>query len=203
MKTPLRLTLIAIFAVAASTIMVTASSKKTYFGAATPPNLGIEIALAKPFYIPAATGGKSIKVMVRVPLSADAEASEAVSAIKLEPKMDGDKVRVEVFALVGPTTNIKLCSDWDALKSTLVDTYVAGVDEEVTLTKLRKFGVSMASDPLTFRVVPSRTLSPLPQAQGTGGCGCGSCGSLICSRMQDTAWDAVNVETYAAPDRDR
>lgn len=177
MKVHLRVALLTALIVSVS-LSVASYSTKSHV--ATPaPALGIEIALAKPFYVPAATDNKLMQVVVRVP-STETTSPEAVSAVKLEPRMDGDKVRVDVFALVGPTTNIKTCKDWDALKSTRVATYVAAVDEEVSLTKLQEFGISMATDPLTFRVVPKRTLSPVPQTQTEGGCGCGSCGGLIC-----------------------
>lgn len=142
--------------------------------------LGIEIALAKPFYILA---GKTTMVIIRVPTPDASSQGEAVSAIKLEPRMDGNKVKVNVFTLVGEADkNIKTCRDWDALKSNFVGSYVAGVDEEVSLVKLKDLGVRMGSDPLTFRVVPRRVLSPLPPQHEPlgGGCDCGSCGGLIC-----------------------
>lgn len=144
--------------------------------------LGIEIALAKPFYIPA---GKTTMVVIRVPAPDTSSPEEAVAAIKLEPRMDGNAVKVNVFTLVGDADkNIKTCRDWDTLKSNFVGSYVAGVDEEVSLVKLRDLGVRMGNDPLTFRVVPRRTLSPVPPQHdpvgGGGGCDCGSCGGLIC-----------------------
>lgn len=177
MRIPFRILLISAVTIAVSFVIVTAYSTRSD-RPKPESSLGIEIALVKPFYVPAARDGKSLKVVVRVPATS-VNSADAVSAIKLEPRMDGDKVKVAVYALVGSTANIKKCSDWDALKSTLVDTYIAGVDEEVVLTKLRDFGVSMATNPLTFRVVPTRTLSPVPDGSG-GGCGCGSCGGLIC-----------------------
>ena len=177
MRIPFRVLLTLAVTIAVSFIIVTAYSRRSDAPKPESP-LGIEIALAKPFYVPAARDGKSLRVVVRVP-AASISSPDAVSAIKLEPRMDGDKVKVTVFALVGSTANIKKCSDWDALKSTLVDTYVAGVDEEVALSKLRDFGVSMATNPLTFRVVPTHTLSPVPEGSGDS-CGCGSCGTLIC-----------------------
>lgn len=139
--------------------------------------LAIEIALAKPFYVPAATGSRITKVVIRVPLSDDRN-PEAVSAIKLEPKMEGDKVRVNVYALVGPTTGIITCKGWDALKSTTIGSYVAGVDEDVALTKLADFGIRMGDRPLIYRVVPKRILSPVPD--NSEGCECGACAGLIC-----------------------
>lgn len=180
MRISKRTILIAIGALLVSLLVVAAYARKPRRVMAPP--LGIEIALSKPFYVPAAAGGKTTMIVIRVPVADGAsQGQDAISAIKLEPKMEGDKVKVSVFALIGEANNIKTCRDWDALKSTPVGTYVAGLDEEVSLVKLRDFGVSMGNDPLTFRVVPRRILSPLPQDQGKeGGCDCASCGGLIC-----------------------
>lgn len=146
-----------------------------------PPQLplAIEIALSKPFYVPAARGDRVTKVVIRVPLTDDRNPA-GVSAIKLEPKMEGaDKVRVDVYALSGPTSGIITCKGWDALKSMTIGSYVAGVDEDVALTKLAEFGIRMGDRPLTFRVVPKRILSPVPNPE-LEACECGSCAGLIC-----------------------
>jgi len=171
---------IAIAAVLFSLLIAAAHARESGQLKAVP--LGIEIALKKPFYVPAAMGDKTTMIVIRVPVADGAsQGQDAVSAIKLEPKMEGDKVTVNVSALIGEANHIKRCSDWDALKSVPVGIYIAGLDEEVSLVKLRDFGVSMGSDPLTFRVVPKRTLSPLPQGMASdGGCECGSCDGLIC-----------------------
>lgn len=145
---------------------------------ATSAPLGIEIALAKPFYVPA---GKTTMVVIRVPDVDSSSSSDVISAIKLEPRMDGSKVKVNVFALVGEADmKITDCKDWNALRSIPIGVYVAGVDEEISLVKLSDLGVRFGNDPLTFRVVPRRTLSPLPPQDPVGGCGCASCGGLIC-----------------------
>lgn len=165
-----------------SSLFLVAHAKR----ASSPPTaLGIEIALAKPFYVPAATGGKVTTVVIRVPLADGADPQKEISAIKLEPKMDKGKVSVEVFALRGNANNIKTCREWDSLQATVVGTYVASLDEEISLTKLREYGVNLGTDPLTFRVVAKRTLSPLPPQSDygsleSGRCGCASCGGLIC-----------------------
>jgi hypothetical protein len=144
--------------------------------------LGIEIALKKPFYVPAANAGKTTKIVIRVPISDGAnESVDTVSAIRLEPKMEGDKVRVTVFALMGEPDDVRTCQDWDGLKSAPVGSYLVGLDEEVSLVKLRDLGVNMGNDPLTFRVVPKRVLSPTPQFETLGGdCECASCGHTVC-----------------------
>jgi hypothetical protein len=43
--------------------------------------------------------------------------------------MEGDKVRVDVYALSGPTADIITCKGWDALKSTTIGRYVAGLGD--------------------------------------------------------------------------
>jgi hypothetical protein len=141
--------------------------------------LAIEIALSKPFYVPAATGTRVTKVVIRVPL-VDDKNPDSVSAVKLEPKMEGDRVRVDVYALSGPTAGIITCKGWDALKTTKIESYIARLDEEVALTKLVDLGIRMGDQPLTFRVVPKRILSPVPDNSQLEGCECGSCAGLIC-----------------------
>lgn len=152
------------------------------FGESKPVPLAIEIALSKPFYVPAATADKNTKIVIRVPISYGSDdGAGPVSAIRLEPKMEGDKVRVTVYALVGEPDDIRTCRDWDGLKSMPVGAYLAGLNDEVSLVKLRDLGVSMGNDPLTFRVVPKRALSPLPQDVIMGGdCECATCGGTIC-----------------------
>jgi hypothetical protein len=171
---------IAISAVLVS-LLISAYAKQT--GQVKSPPLGIEIALDKAFYVPAAASGKVTSVVIRVPVTeGNSQQQDSVSAIKLEPKMENDKVRVDVYALIGDTDNIINCRDWKNLKAISVGTYVAGLDEDVSLLKLRDYGVRLGGkDPLTFRVVPKRTLSPLPAPDGgSGSCDCASCGGLIC-----------------------
>lgn len=160
-----------------SLLLVVAYAKETKELKSMP--LGIEIALTKPFYVPA---GKTTKIVIRVPFSDESsQGQNEVSAIRLEPRMEGDKVSVAVYALVGEPDDIRTCRDWDSLKAIPVGSYLVGLDDEVPLVKLREFGVKMGPDPLTFRVVPKRTLSPVPQ-HGTiaGDCECATCGGTIC-----------------------
>jgi hypothetical protein len=143
--------------------------------------LAIEFAMAKPFYVPASSASEKAKyIVIRVPTEKQTERQNAVTAIRLEPKMEGDKVRVTIYALRGDANNIITCKDWDALKANLVGTYLAGLDETVQLIKLKDYGVGVGDEPLTFRVVPRKALSPLPQDLLVEGCGCASCGGLIC-----------------------
>jgi hypothetical protein len=165
--------------------------------------LGIEIALTKPFYVPAATSDRVTSMFIKVPnAEANAQRSDSVTSIRLDPVMENDKVKVTVYALVGKIGDITTCRNWNSLKAITVATYVAGVDEEVAMSKLLDYGVGVDNKPLTFRVVPKRVLSPLPvpvdgdspqcecaSCQGLiccpnpGAClNCGSCGSVCCSR---------------------
>src|SRR5687768_5218212 len=110
MRTPLKISLIAALGISVCVAIVAVAANSVSNAA---ESLAIEIQLAKPFYVPAARPGKSVRVVIRVPVEPNASA-DAVTAVKLEPRMDGDKVRVSVFALVGSTNNIKTCSEWDA-----------------------------------------------------------------------------------------
>lgn len=124
--------------------------------------LAIEFALSKLFYIPASSvSEKANYIVITVPTEKQTERSNAVSAIRLEPRMEGDKVRVTVYALRGDVNKIITCKDWDALKSNMVGTYLVGLDETVQLIKLKDYGVVVGDHPISFRVVPRNSLSTL------------------------------------------
>lgn len=139
--------------------------------------LGIEIALKKPFYVPA---GNTTKIIIRVP-STDgvSQGGEQISAIRLEPRMEGKQLRVTVSALLGEPDDVRSCRDFDGLKAKPVASYLANLGDEVSLVELRDFGVSFGPEPLTFNVVSKRVLSPVPDL-ASGGCECGSCDSTNC-----------------------
>lgn len=142
------------------------------------PALGIEIALAKPFYIPAATSNRRMSAVVRTPVAKEYSGGE-ITAIRLAPVMEGDKVKVTVYALLGDADDIKnitSCKDWDSLQAIKVGTYTAGLDEEVSVSKLRDYGISFETGDLKFHVVPRKVF---PQ-NGGGECGCAGCGTLQC-----------------------
>jgi hypothetical protein len=133
----------------------------------------------------AATSPKTISAIIKVPPVTVKEAKGAsknsVSAIRLEPKLENDKVRVTVYAIYGDIEGITNCVDMDALKKVKVDTYLARVDEEVFVKKLRKFNVKMEKDPFTFRVVSKSIFAPMPsEPGGAGGCGCMKCNRVNC-----------------------
>jgi hypothetical protein len=144
--------------------------------------LANEFAMSKPFYVPAAAASERAQyVVIRIPVDKQTEPKKsAVTAIRLEPRMESDKVRVTVYALQGETDNIITCRDFDALKAKLVGSYLAGLDETVQLLKLKDYGLGVGDNPLAFRVVPRRVLSPTPQDLLPEGCGCASCAGLIC-----------------------
>jgi len=137
--------------------------------------LGIEIPLQKMFYVAA---GDTTKVVIRA--SSEIAQHGNISAIRLEPRMAGDKVKVAVSLLVGEPDDVRTCRDWDALKAVPIGTYSAGLDEEVTLTKLTEYGVQTGNDPLTFRVVPKRFPLGVQRGQLGGDCECATCGGATC-----------------------
>ena len=138
--------------------------------------LGIEISLQQIFYVAA---GDTTKVVVRA--SSDIADHGKISAIRLEPKMSGDRVKVTVSLLVGEPDDIRTCRDWDALRAVPIGVYSAALDEEVTLTKLSEYGIQTGgSDPLTFRVVPKRFPLGVQSEPASGGCQCGTCGGTTC-----------------------
>lgn len=140
--------------------------------------LGIEIALQKAFYIPAATSDHGVLAVIKTPLAENVPEHEAISAVKLVPIMQGNKVKVKVTALIGNSSGITTCRQWDSLKSIDISTYVAKLDEEITITELRDHGVHLETGDLKFRVVPKKVF---PQWEaGIDGCGCGSCEKLQC-----------------------
>jgi hypothetical protein len=169
----------AIAVTALSLLAATTYASRSLLMAAPP--LAIEIALAKPFYLPAATGDRRMSAVVRAPI-ADEDSGQEITAIKLSPVMDGDKVKVTVYALIGDVSDIKTiknCKDWDALETIIIGTYTAGLDEEISITKLRDFGIRFETGDLKFRVVPKRQIRmPLDGPGDT--CGCASCGTLEC-----------------------
>jgi len=151
----------------------------------TPPAgesyLGIELALKKPFYIPAAsTDDRGMSAVVRTPLAENVSEHGAIAAVKLIPVMDGEKVKVTVVGLIGDTNNITTCRQWDSLKSIEVATYIAGLDEEISIQDLKSHGVYFENGSLKFRVVPKKVFPLMPQMEIGNGCGCASCNRLQC-----------------------
>lgn len=170
-------------AVTIISILVATTYASRFRQSAVPaPALGIEIALAKPFYIPAATSTKRMSAVVRTPI-VEGGSGQEITAVKLAPVMEGDKVKVTVYALMGDANDIKnitSCKDWDSIKSVTVDTYTVGLDEEVSITKLRDYGIRFENGDLKFRVVPKKVFTQYSPFEGGGGCDCASCGALQC-----------------------
>ena len=166
---------VSVAAIICSLLLVGTHAKETT--AHNPAPLAIEIlSLKKIFYVAASD---TTKVVIRA--YSDTYPGN-ISAVRLEPRMDGDKLKVTVSALVGEPGDVRTCKDWDALKTLPVAVYSAGVDEEVTVTKLNEYGVFVGDNsPLIFRVVPKRPAPPVLQGvQISGDCECGSCGGTTC-----------------------
>ena len=172
--------------VVASLSLLIGSASALRAAPARESSLGIEIALKKPFYIPAATTSREISAVVPVEEGA---AQRGISAVRLVPVMVGDKVKVTVFPLSGDASNITKCEEVKALKSEKVATYTAGLDEEITISKLSESGVLFDGKPLTFRIVPRKVFPqhelPVGNGSGYGGvCECSSCGTSQCCPNQ-------------------
>ena len=116
--------------------------------------------------------------VIKIPLSTNLK-PQSISAVKLVPMMIDGKVKVTVFLLEGDTTNLKSCKELDQLKSKKIVTFVVGLNKEVAITKLRNYGVNFDKGNLEFRVVPKKVF---PDFGGIGGegCGCATCGGLLC-----------------------
>jgi hypothetical protein len=143
--------------------------------------LGIEIALSKSFYVPAANAGQKLAAFIRVPAKADnTSQAEQISAIKVAPEMVGDKVKVTVSSISGDTSGIKTCSDWSALKEMPVASYTLNEGEEVTVTQFANLGSNFKDGMLVFKAVPLRAAPQQAPKSPPGGCGCGWCGGLSC-----------------------
>jgi hypothetical protein len=143
--------------------------------------LGIEIALSKPFYFPAANTKQHLAAFIRVPVKANSEAQAAqISAIKLVPEMIGDKVKVTVSTLSGDTGRIKSCRDWNSLKESPVASYTLSEGEVITVSQLTGLGANFKDGMLTFKTVALKAASQVEVDPVEGGCGCGWCGRLSC-----------------------
>ena len=148
----------------------------------TSPRLGVEIALSKPFYLPASMSGQRLAAFIRVPeTEVRAAGREPVSAVRIDPQMRGERVEVTVYAVFGDTSQIYSCKDWNSLRSEKVASYVADLGDKVSMTKLTELGVKFGESPLSFNVVAKKNFAAvgLPTQDG-GDCGCGGCGGLLC-----------------------
>jgi hypothetical protein len=173
-----KISLATVAVISLSLLIISATLGRTQ--PAEAPAYGIEIPLKKTFYVPASTSNKEISIVVRVPSAGTVDANETVSAVRLVPRMQGDKVQVTVFALSGDAGNFKTCKEWDSLKSVKVGVYTAGLDDEVAIAKLSDYGVRFGNEPLKFRVVPRRGPPQVGYAGFGGDCGCATCGRLEC-----------------------
>jgi hypothetical protein len=182
-------TLIVTSTLAFLSLIVTALAQQRAVEQQPQPGLGIEIYANsdKAFYIPAPADGGSISAFVRVPLGETGQAAkDRVSAVRLTPKMDGDKLSVSVYALYGDVSQIKTCDDYNSLEKKFVASYVAGSGEKITVSQLNDLGVTFKQGNLTFKVVPKKavekpaSVTPASFSPAQRQCECGTCGGLTC-----------------------
>jgi hypothetical protein len=147
-------------------------------GSTSRHRLALEIGLSKTWTVNAATGEHTLRAFVRVPATADGQLQ--FSAIKLEPKMVGDKLQVTVTGLSGDTNAVKSCKDWAALKETPLASYTLREGEEATVSQLSNLGSNFKNGLLTFKAIASSAPDIEPVEGGGGGCGCGTCDKLSC-----------------------
>jgi len=138
--------------------------------------LAVEVGLSTPWTVSTATEGHTLRAFVRLPASANGESP--FSAIRLEPKMVGDKLEVTVFALSGDTGAVKSCKDWSTLKESRVTSLTLREGEEATVSQMSNLGPNFKNGMLTLRAV-SFVAPDVDPVEG-GGCGCGRCGGLTC-----------------------
>ena len=136
--------------------------------------LAVEVGLNTPMTINAGTTEQAPKAFWRLPAVANGESSAA--AIKLVPKMVGDKMEVTVSVLSGDVSLVKSCKDWGLLKESQVAVYTLSEGEAVTVPQLPDLGANFKNGKLTFKAVPS----PQPPQGGFGRICSSSCGENSC-----------------------
>ena len=171
------------------TFIVVGLAQKNTNSSIGQPRLAVEIGLSTPMTVNAGTEERGLKAFWRIPSNANGD-----SAIKLEPKMAGNKVKVTVTVLSGDTSVVKSCNDWGLLKESRVTTYLLNEGEEVTVSQLSDLGSNFKGGKLTFRAVPAIATLQDQEAEpccahcdGNSCCpaknaclNCGSCGQLCC-----------------------
>ena len=136
--------------------------------------LGIEVGLSKPFNVPGATKGHILQTFLRVPNGTDGGTGTAFSAIRVAPKIVGDKITVNVSLVSGDTSLVKNCKDWDQLKESPLASYTLSEGEEVSVSQLSNLGANFNNGKLTFKAV----VLTVPYEES--GCGCATCNQLVC-----------------------
>jgi hypothetical protein len=136
--------------------------------------LAVEVGLSTPMTINAGTTEQAPKAFWRLPAAANGGSSAA--AIKLVPKMVGDKMEVTVSVLSGDVSQVRSCKDWGLLKESQVGSYTLREGEAVTVSQLPDLGANFKNGKLTFKAVPAP--KPLPGDFGricSSSCGENSC----------------------------
>lgn len=149
----------------------------------TERRLGIEIGLTKPFYVSAPNARHILETFLPVPTKATGEFQMVpFSAIKLAPRMVGNKVEVKVSVLYGDAGGVKTCADWDALKESPIASYTLSDGEEVTVKQLSNLGPNFKDGKLTFRAVPLKAALRPDGDDDDLKCGCATCqdGTVCC-----------------------
>lgn len=172
------------------TFIVVGLAQKNTNSSITQRRLAVEIGLSTPLTVNAGTQERSLKAFWRIPDNPNGD-----SAIKLEPKMAGDKLQVTVTVLSGDASLVKSCKDWGLLKASRVTSYTLNEGDEITVSELSNLGSNFKDGKLTFRAVPAtapfdgeKLAEPCCAHCGGNTCcpgrdaclSCGGCGQLCC-----------------------
>lgn len=154
------------------------SAQQSNSSSITKHRLAIEIGLEKPWTLNAAREGQTLRAFVRLPAE---HQGSGYSAIKLMPRMIGEKLEVTVSALAGDLSAVKSCKDWATLRETSIGSYILSEGQEVTVPKLSNLGQNFKNGVLTFKAVSFMTdIEPVDGSGESTPCGCGRCDRLYC-----------------------
>lgn len=148
------------------------------------PSLSIEIDTSGGLLtLPASVNTKTLAAYIPVPPAVgNTSLKEQASAVKIIPRTEGDKLRVNVYAVYGDISKAKTCSDMKSLKTTSITSYLVGEGDKVVVSELDKFGIELKEDQLAFRVVPQETPQFIKAATASlqQGCICPLCNGIGC-----------------------
>jgi hypothetical protein len=156
------------------------SAQQSHPSSITKHRLAIEIGLEKPWTLNAAREGQTLRAFIRLPAE---HPGLAYSAIKLIPRMNGEKLEVTISALAGDLSTVKSCKDWAMVKETSIGSYTLSEGQEVTVPNLSNLGQNFKNGVLTFKAVSFMPDIEPVDGGGEGGstpCGCGRCDRLYC-----------------------
>jgi hypothetical protein len=114
----------------------------------------------KPFYVPVAQADASQGLFAIVQSPSNSQAPR----FKITSKIEGDAVRVEVFALLGNMNKISSVKEIEEMPQEAVASFLVRQGETIQVSEVTRFGV----EPLEIKVVSAKPLNlNLPSATKT------------------------------------